>query len=524
MTKTALFLIILILLTSTALAEADINKAHQWLMSERNEEGSYESRIIETSLSILALIEANLKPDAQKSIDWLINQKDKDGCFPATKCTVKETAFALIALNKAGKDTEDITSWLKQAQKPEISSGDWWLQIVTDDDEGTCTLKYTDSKGKEQEQGIQFKNDKFTCGNKNWYSLKTCPKGQPLSSQPTVEFNIECDDVTSPIISLIYQSGSNYYLLEESRSISAKITPDTGCWATSKTGKCNLDSTLHASWALKEAKDITPALTWLRDNPSSDSDYNSIMLLITSKKTYLDKLGELQKSGNWQGGIYKTSLATLAIISSNPLSELIKPAVDWLTSKQKSDGSWNTNVKDTSITLYSAFSGFTPTCGDNICRSEDREDKDTCPRDCAPSTTAKYTNNGDEELEICDDFIDNDNDGFIDCEDLDCSADKACKSEVTLADQEDKKKEGSGVLFWIILIIFLLAATAAIFYAAKKGLFKKKKKTETHSPPPPLSLPRRPTPIKPRTITRKKPEEDPLEKSIREARKLMGLK
>jgi hypothetical protein len=33
-------------------------------------------------------------------------------------------------------------------------------------------------------------------------------------------------------------------------------------------------------------------------------------------------------------------------------------------------------------------------------------------------------------VEICDDGIDNDNDGFIDCDDIDCDSDTGCVVEI----------------------------------------------------------------------------------------------
>lgn len=49
------------------------------------------------------------------------------------------------------------------------------------------------------------------------------------------------------------------------------------------------------------------------------------------------------------------------------------------------------------------------------------------------SVTAFYScNNDDDEplVEICDDGIDNDNDGFIDCEDNDCESEAICAVEI----------------------------------------------------------------------------------------------
>ena len=68
-----------------------------------------------------------------------------------------------------------------------------------------------------------------------------------------------------------------------------------------------------------------------------------------------------------------------------------------------------------------------PTCGNDIC---DEGEIDTCPSDC-----------GSTIEEICDDGIDNDGDGYTDCDDTgDCEAHPICtlkeKGEVCTYDQE----------------------------------------------------------------------------------------
>ncbi|MCI5163813.1 MAG: hypothetical protein D3917_17725, partial [Candidatus Electrothrix sp. AX5] len=55
-----------------------------------------------------------------------------------------------------------------------------------------------------------------------------------------------------------------------------------------------------------------------------------------------------------------------------------------------------------------------PVCGDGVCSAE--EDQYTCPGDC-PAITP----------EICDNGLDDDLDGAIDCADSDCFASAACQ-------------------------------------------------------------------------------------------------
>lgn len=81
--------------------------------------------------------------------------------------------------------------------------------------------------------------------------------------------------------------------------------------------------------------------------------------------------------------------------------------------KEKCDGVCHPNKEDASCSdCPQSFC-----CGDGVCNGE--EDSRNCERDCGPPPPLP-------DPEICDDGIDNDQDGNIDCADFDCTGNKAC--------------------------------------------------------------------------------------------------
>jgi len=141
----------------------------------------------------------------------------------------------------------------------------------------------------------------------------------------------------------------------------------------------------------------------------------------------------------------------------------------------------------------------------------------------------------------CDDGIDDDGDGLVDCDDDDCADDPACQ------------RAGLGWIWILIVLILLGGAGGGIFYLAKigklkdlgslfSGMFKKKPKKPSFEeyvaakekarlqamqaqPPTTPARPSLPPALpkaKPTAKPKKEKVEEELEKSLEEARKLLG--
>jgi len=567
-----ILLISILLLAINVLAQEQsiAGKGFQWLNSKAVD-GSWNSNVLDTSIAVIALQEAGLSLNAEEGANWLLEQQDALGCFPKGDCKVKETAFAAYALDITKKDSSKAVDWLlNTAQTPTPTVGKWWLQIATTAD-GSCSLTYQEANVTFIEN-ITIQNNRITnCNNNPWFDLRSCITNNPLASNPSLSFNVDCNSLLgSPIISLIYNKGASYYIIQEDHKSSALIDVDSGCWGITKRANCDYETSLYATYALNKIGVLPGSIIWLRDNyQSSISLHNSILALTTGKQNYIDALVQSQETdGSWNKNVYQTSFSTLALKESQQSEQLAK-AIGFLKSQQREDGSWNNDVVDTSLALLAGFTEERGSCGDDLC---DKGEELTCPQDCKVIAGGgqleicfnSVDDDGDayidcddpdcegdiscEEVEICDDEIDNDFNGLIDCDDSDCIRSLACEKieicndgldndEDGLADCDDldcefeescqvQKEKASLLWLWILLI--LLAVGGISFYLYKKkpwnNLFKKKPPIK---PQLPYNYPQRPyQPQQPRypQYQRRTKTEDELSKSLQEAKKLLSKK
>lgn len=560
-----LIVVFSILLTGITFAQNgnfSIDKSYSWLVGQQDTTGCFPKgtcSVDKTSLAVLALSKGGYATNAEDGAVWLLDQQDTTGCFPKGTCNVKTTALATLALKKSNKDVTKSIEWLiTSEQAAATDAGNWWLQVIADS--GTCTLSY---EGLTTAQTITITDGKFVdCGNNYWFNLKDCVTGTPLKTKPSQKFSIDCGSAGNPKISLIYNSGNKYYLLKEN-SGSIEINVDNGCWGSTKTTACSYEPTWYASYALKEAGEDISSMIWLRDHyQTNDILYNIFMSLFTDRTLYLEALKALQQqSGSFNNNIQQTSLVILALSKSSSLSgynDINTKSIDWIKTKQDEDGSWNKDVLDTAYVLYGLQ--ITPTgeaiCGDGYCDIDESEI--SCPKDCKSIRSVV-------DIEICDDSIDNDEDGDVDCDDIDCYYDYACgkgsgfieeppEVETDCSDELDNDDDGlidcadpdcsedstckkSSLLLWVAIIIVIILLVLGGYFAQKKGmlkpvtnkiggLFKKKpKKPSTPTAKKSLSIPRLQQVPRTRAQSPKtNKKEDELSKSIREARKLMGIK
>jgi len=582
-----ILLILILLLTINTLAQEQsiAEKGFQWLNSKAVD-GSWNNNVFDTSMAVIALQEAGLSLNAEQGANWLLTQQDSLGCFPQGDCKVKETAFAAYALDITNKDSSKAVDWLlNTAQTPTPTVGKWWLQIATTTD-GSCSLNYQEANVTFTEN-ITIENNRIAnCNNNPWFDLRACIPNNPLARNPSLEFNVDCSSLPgSPIISLIYNRGASYYIIQEDHKSSALIDVDSGCWGITKRANCDYETSLYATYALNKIGVLPGSIIWLRDNyQSSVSLHNSVLALTTGKKNYIDILVKSQEAdGSWNKNVYQTSFSALALKGSQQSEELAK-AIGFLKSQQREDGSWNNDVVDTSLALLSGFTEERVACGDGFC---DKGEEVNCPQDCQATAGGdqleicfnSVDDDGDayvdcddpdcvgdiscEEVEICSDGVDNDFDTLIDCDDSDCIRSLACeKIEVCndgldndndgLADCDDldceldescplQKEKGSLSWLWVLLTLLVIGVVLFYFYKKDPEAFKRNikkpftkefwnnlfKKKPPIRPQPPYSYPQRPyQPQQPGypQYQRRTETEDELSKSLKEAKKLLQKK
>ena len=302
-----------------------------------------------------------------------------------------------------------------------------------------------------------------------------------------------------------------------------------------------------------------------------------------SAPSFIVELAKMQKTdGSWEGDVYSTSIALFGLSGSDATEEVAR-AVAFLERKMdKEDGSFGNSVRNTAFALIalsgvdlssldvsepdvSVFGdvgagGSRENCEDSVDNDMDTK-ADCADLDCEDDLVILCNNN---KQDTCEEEIDCG--GFCnpcgetsevpveeedECElDSDCGSDEECKSGSCVPLKEDDigggdVEEPSSLLWlWILLILLVLGGGFGLFYIkyvktgkfSFKDLFKKKNKGPTfeeykmqnqfrpvkpQAPSRPSGPVSRPSyPMRPMPSVKSK-EEDALEKSIKEAQRII---
>ena len=304
--------------------------------------------------------------------------------------------------------------------------------------------------------------------------------------------------------------------------------------------------------------------------------------------SYLEDLSDIQRlDGSFNQNNRETAIAILAL-KKGGLTEEIGNALSYLEeSRRNEEGSWDGDKETTALVLYSAFTGagiilppmgpsqtsagIEDYCGDNICNPL-TENENTCPDDCVsePSTTCNNDGicdvdygeskfncasdcfcgdgicenseeltcdidcaTGEESSEFCGDNL---REGSEECDGYDdsqCPADYTCSGCICEPSTKPKKGIGNILIIVAIVILLLIAAFIALkhYFPKKKGPTKSfgsaKFRPSTGGFNQQITQQRRELPQKIGLREKKggkSKTELELEKSIKEARKLLGGK
>ncbi|MDP6641843.1 MAG: prenyltransferase/squalene oxidase repeat-containing protein [Candidatus Nanoarchaeia archaeon] len=465
--KLKYIIFLLILSIPLSMAEVDGDKAFDYLASKQVD-GSYNNNIIDTSAAILALSNVGSSGEVARSIDYLLSQKNNAHCWPKINCKVKETAFALLALSAAGEPTQDVVDWLDSASSSSSTRGKWLLQIANAQN-GQCTINYNKGSTEVTKQ-VEIVEGKFpSCNNNNWLDLNSCLESSLLNKFPSLTFDIDCNTDTSAIIVLLFNVGNTYTFVENIESSSGSVSVDNNCFGVGFKDRCNVDSTLYASYALSKV-DQPRSLFFLKSNyDSNNPEHVSLMHLITQDDSFSEELENKQRSdGSFDNNVFKTSLAVQSLPNN-------QESIDWLESKQKPDGSFG-DVFETSFSLLSLSpSASVATCFDgsrnqgedgvdcggpcdtvcdicnfnDACDEERGEDSDNCPSDClgVSSSCSNGEQDGNEEGIDCGGSCSNEcpscnNDGTCEYDtfgetSLQCPNDCSCEDNICDSTEKD---------------------------------------------------------------------------------------
>ena len=402
------------------------NDAYDWLIQQQTD-GSYNNDITDTSAALLALDAAGGLATLER--DYIVSQENENHCWPKSGCEIEDTVWAVLALHKYGENTyvDDAEAWLKRAQTPSLTSGNWWLEIDTPDI-GTCTVKYV--KGTtEVSKDVNVEGGVFPdCGGTTFFDLKSCLESGLLSNYASLDLDIDCSSLSSAKISIAYNSGSSYYLYEEASDKSAVITVKNGCFGTTYKSSCNYWASLYAEWILSQVGSSLSSELYLKENyDSRNTIHNALLFMTDGDKSYAEELKNLQKTdGSWDSNSLNTAFGILAFRDDGEYSQYVEKAKDWLKDKQQNDGSWNGEVLTTAMVLYSSFpQAELPSCTDGIQNQGEKGVDCGGPCELEPYSDDCCFNgekDGDEEGVDCGGSCD-------DCAELICDEDGTCDGD-----------------------------------------------------------------------------------------------
>lgn len=385
---------IILILLPIALAQetsSDITDSYNWLYNRSISDLPTK----DAALDLLAL--NNQDYDITEKLTSFLSTKKSAGCWPNNGCTVIDSAFGLLVLDKTGQDINDTKTWLNKKEIAGGSIGGKWIIQIVSSVAGTCEI--TPDSGTKKSVSI------IPNSAQNWIDVNTISS---VSSVKSKTFSVDCANIGDQAmhISLLYHidsSSSGYsetFLLEDEQTQQKDIVVNNACFPKLEGGSsCDLDSTLYATWVLNEIGEEVHTIPYLEErlnDITSDPIKLSLLYLITKSQAYADLLKDKQKaSGSFADSVYTTSFASLSLIDQ---TESYVNATNWLNlKKDKKDFSWNHKVADTAIALIALHGSI-------------------------DSKTVSTSN----PVEICDNQIDDNNDGLIDCADPECASDTAC--------------------------------------------------------------------------------------------------
>ena len=533
----------------------------EWLVNNTNENIEFQDLVF----SIIALNKVGKREQVASLLERLNGFQSEEGCFPELNCNTIDTSLAMLALGSTGNDVNKQLEWLKGNLRG-YSEGEWRIQIEGEGPEGAeCIVSYSEDPEIESgEKRFTLKGNRINgpAGDIGYFiNIAAHLNNGLLNSQKSVIVT-DCRALQRAVISLIHVKGNNYYILKEKEG-KADFKIPNGCFAQSDLrNNCDYESSVYAAFAIKEILgneklEEMGVKTYLQSNLQNDNLYRAILGRTFGEKSFLQELVETQslRDGSWDNNIFSTAMAVISLQGFGE-SDSFSRGRKYLENTVSINGAWFEKIRETSISLIALMGG------------------DFGKGNVAPVVTTSGTSiSGTSDNEICDNELDDDGDGFFDCNDgscfnfpgcecfnlkldvgeegIDCGG--GCDKTCSTFDGDGTKISpdfpepggdfgsadvGSGIyeeeessLWWLWVILILIALVGGYFgyqkFKKKGGLFKKKSKTSFEQYQRQISQRPRPQVNSPQPIQRpirpniRSKEEDELDKSLKEAAKLL---
>ncbi len=336
-----------------------IDKAYQCLENKVTDKCA-DLTLEQQIFSLLALnYDSGIKTECKDAILDNANNDEsgKPICWPKDRCSIKNTAQAVLALSRIKVNTDEAEAWLL-SQNTTPTNLDWYLQIESEE-ETACTLSYG------PEYSITIGTDKKitgdagsclpidTAGGSYWLRISSASDCYDRT------YTILCDK--SFITTLLYKkSGSSTVHVSEkinSASSGGETTEKISSICFGQNGVCDYEGSLWASVVLDTLKhDVSAYLPYLTSNSEDNRRLLPDAFLYILKSTYPEFYSSLisqQTQDIWQVSgdqFYDTALALLALrVSETPE---VTAAKDKLITLQDAEGCWQGNIRNTAFLLY----------------------------------------------------------------------------------------------------------------------------------------------------------------------------
>jgi len=382
-------------------AEAEkVALAYSWL-SDQVKEG-WPTSVEDNAFALLALAyDDKLASQGRKAL----LDKKTDGGWQG----IKQTALALLALDRLGEKTTEIENWLLNKSKTFEATGLEWLIQIDFDGNTSCEVSYG---GKtEADEVTLYEDKKVKLDAKDTpRCLSEYPKDNPfwLKISPDENclketYSFYCNDHVKG--SLLYKKDEGWFIpseTKESNSFDLKI--ESICLAEG--GKCDYEGTLWAAYALaKQGREVNLLLPYLVAQADIEDQYlpDAFLYVLTEDSGYADSLLALQdKKGFWykRYKFYDTALAYLALKDYYAAEESLMSAKKYLLGNQVKTGSWGNSIRDTAFILYAIWRlEVSPPPTENECLAQHYSCRTSCI--AYGEVEAEEYSDSCEENEVC---------------------------------------------------------------------------------------------------------------------------
>jgi hypothetical protein len=339
--------------TTTTLNASNIEKGFSCLVQQTKPDCTGAVNVQDAALTILA------SPNNTKNCITQLKTFKRGDCFgTGTACNIKETAWAILALNHVGEKTDNYASWLKNQTKT-ATDLIWQLQ-QNSEGKTNCKINYD----SQDYPFIVQENKKIDVSAGNCLTLTQSNYWFQISPNCyDKEFTLTCDKESSAALMYKNPSSQTLYLLSDTKTagvsqpVSIKIK--STCFGA---GACDYETSLLATLALdKIGSDISAYTPYLIAAEDANQQYlpDAFLQIMIDFGEYGTKLIKQNRVPYWEaegttnGKYYDTSLALIALQDSN--QPQVKSARDWLLNQAQNsgDGCWNNkDITDTAMALW----------------------------------------------------------------------------------------------------------------------------------------------------------------------------